>query len=402
MSKVQKYLRTYAESEIRALTDFPTSTPYTNVAVIPVYKETRTFFLRLLNSPLVNEKVLLILVINQPESDRNNVPQQALAQLILQSGKMLWQNHNLSLIQPTGKAAHVMLVNRYQDGMKINPRQGVGLARKIGADIATALISQNLIASPWIGSTDADTHLPDNYFSVLKDIPGNTSAITYNFNHKNLNDPLSEATQLYQRALEYYVAGMRWAGSGYAFHTIGSCLAFRYDYYAQVRGFPKRAAGEDFYLLNKLAKQARIRTLDESVITIEPRESDRVPFGTGPAVSKILMLDNPAEDYHYYHPGLFTELKSCLKIMDILWQYREQQQHWLKQFSEPSKSALEQLKINQLLLHIQSHAKNEAQCKSQVFQWFDAFRTLKYLHYIQEHYLSPMPLTKAIALSPFK
>ena len=47
---------------------------------------------------------------------------------------------------------------------------------------------------------------------------------------------------------------MKYARSPYAFHTIGSTMAVSANHYAKVRGFPKREAGEDFYLLNKLAK----------------------------------------------------------------------------------------------------------------------------------------------------
>ncbi len=70
------------------------------------------------------------------------------------------------------------------------------------------------------------------------------------------------ATQLYELSLRYYVAGMKFARSPYAFHTIGSSMAVSPVHYARVRGFPKREAGEDFYLLNKLAKLGSVLELD--------------------------------------------------------------------------------------------------------------------------------------------
>jgi len=275
------------------------------------------------------------------------------------------------------------------------------VARKVGADVACALIDKGIIDSPWICSTDADTQLPDNYFSVLAGVPENTSAITYKFCHINNDDPLSKATLLYEEALRYYVSGLKWAGSNYAFHTVGSTLAFRSDYYALVRGFPKRSAGEDFYLLNKLAKLDPIRNMDDATLLIEPRCSDRVPFGTGPAVSKILQLPD-MEHYTYYHPQLFIELKNCLEAMENLWEEKDDFPLWLSKLSEASQYALTQLQFNKLTSHILKQISNKQQCKRHIEQWFDGFRTLKFIHYMQDTYYFPIPLKEAIQRAPFQ
>ena len=113
------------------------------------------------------------------------------------------------------------------------------------------------IKNHFFGSTDADSHLPDNYFSSHPQDP-KISVIIYTFKHENLGNDIGHATLLYETALRYYVAGLSWAGSPYAFYSIGSILAFNVKHYCQARGFPKRAAGEDFYLLNKLAKLGSI------------------------------------------------------------------------------------------------------------------------------------------------
>ena len=174
-------------------------------------------------------------------------------------------------------------------------------------------------------------------------------------------------------------------------------MAFHYRYYANVRGFPKRPAGEDFYLLNKLAKQAAIINLSNATIAIEPRMSERVPFGTGPAVTKILALDDPSTGYHYYHPLLFTELKNCLIALSQLWQYKDNFNHWLTTLTEEVKFGLEQLNINKLLIHLRNQSNTESQCLEQVHQWFDAFRTLKFIHYLQKEYYPAVVLSDAIS-----
>ena len=400
MPNTDKYLHQYAESEVNFLEDFPPHFSYENSIVIPAYNESHQFISNFINSKLSNEKVLLIVVINQPVNNSNIEIQIQLDRKICSFGKLQWQYKNLSLIELSKVCANVLVVDRYSGSNKIPDKQGVGLARKIGADIATALIKKNIIKSNWICSTDADAHLPNNYFSVLINLPKKVSAAIYEFSHIDNNNPLSTATQHYEKALRYYVSGLKWAGSKCAFHTIGSTLAFRKDYYSEVRGFPKRSAGEDFYLLNKLAKLADIKLIKKAVINIEPRVSDRVPFGTGPAVAKILALKN-LDDYHYYNPQLFSELKNCLLALDSFWDNRNNYQHWYSSLSEPTQFGLEQLRFNRLIEHLLNQNTNKQQTLVQINQWFDAFRTLKFIHYLQENSYPPIPLEQALKINPF-
>ena len=117
---------------------------------------------------------------------------------------------------------------------------------------------------------------------------------------------------------------MKYARSPYAFHTIGSTMAVNAFHYAKVRGFPRRQAGEDFYLLNKLAKVGAIRQLSEETecesIDIAARLSDRVPFGTGAATGKIMELEDPAREYLFYHPAVFGLLRGWLGSLGTFWQ----------------------------------------------------------------------------------
>jgi hypothetical protein len=105
------------------------------------------------------------------------------------------------------------------------------------------------------------------------------------------------------------VLGLREAHSPYAYHSIGSTLAIHAETYAVVRGVPRRNAGEDFYLLNKAAKVDRIAILAEPSIAITARYSQRVPFGTGPALKTM-----PANLEHFlsYPPAAFLDLQDIV------------------------------------------------------------------------------------------
>ena len=86
--------------------------------------------------------------------------------------------------------------------------------------------------------------------------------------------------------------------------------------YAQVRGFPKRLAGEDFHLCNKLTKVGASYVAKSQPIQLAGRLSKRVPFGTGAALHKISELLLRGEKYHSYASSSFEMLKSWLRFLE--------------------------------------------------------------------------------------
>jgi len=394
---IKKYLENYAEPEIEALHSFPKSDTYEHVVVIPAYKESDNFIRRFLASKLVDKKVLLITVVNQPDTDTHRLPQETLHQQICLLGKLAWHHQSLNLISLNNSSSDVLLVDRFT--MPIPQEQGVGLARKLGVDLAVALHSKGLINTLWLHSTDADASLPDNYFEVLKNTSHSAVAACYNFNHSSKNVDIHQANQKYEAALRYYVAGLKYAGSNYAFFTIGSTLTFKLPQYCMVRGFPKRSAGEDFYLLNKIAKLGTVDFFKETIIEIDARTSDRVPFGTGPAVSKILSLTENNDDYCYYNPRVFDFLKTFLNASGALWLSRDDLSSWLEQLP---------IEINVALIELNfvSFVKKQSKVAQQQFNkqldvWFDAFKTLKFIHAIRAQGFGDIPLHKAIEEAVF-
>ena len=169
--------------------------------------------------------------------------------------------------------------------------------------------------------------------------------------------------------------------------------------YCQARGFPKRSAGEDFYLLNKLAKLGDVVYLADVSIKLDARPSQRVPFGTGPAVQNIMLLEEQGLDYQYYHPEIFIELKASLKAFENLWQYRETPELWLTSLSNNSKQAL--INIGLLTFISKQKTSKQAQFDKQLTVWFDSFKTLKFIHALRDLGLGNIPLEQAIANAPF-
>ena len=266
---MDKYLRQYAERGTAAVEDIPAGEPWQQVVVIPVCNEPTDILRPLPPGP---GRSLMILVVNEAGTAPRHVSlaNQDFAAELQARFRLRWQSaaaSGLTLYHDPGSSRDVLLVDRFSDGRKFPPKGGVGHARKTGADLAAYLIHQRRVRSPWIHCTDADVRLPRRYFScstALSDTAAqDTAALVYPFRHSIAADTMvvkeggdetpniqrrkiMQVTRLYEYSLRYYVAGLSFAHSPYAFHTIGSTIAVNAAHYAKVRGFPRRQAGEIF------------------------------------------------------------------------------------------------------------------------------------------------------------
>ena len=132
----------------------------------------------------------------------------------------LWRSARdpgLSLWRDPCGGRDLLLVDRFSEGRHLPAKGGVGFARKIGVDLALALIHRQRIHTTWIHCTDADVQLPATYFArsnSLQDNAWKISALVYPFSHSDDQDKSESrevvmATLLYELSLRYYVAGMK-------------------------------------------------------------------------------------------------------------------------------------------------------------------------------------------------
>jgi len=409
---LSRYLNQYAEPEAKQLNGL--TDPFQRCVCIPAYNEPPVFIDRLLTFINQQTATLAIIVLNRPDNSQseneseNHICQQVLTEKL----SIHWQSENIQLHRAQNQSA-ILLVDRFDKGPAVAAKQGVGMARKIAADIALQLIYQQQISEPWIYSTDADVILPDNYFNrsgsfveqglnkhrgTAQASPNNIAAYILDYQHIATSDQaINEATRLYEHRLNAYVDGLTLAGSPYAFQTLGSTLCIHANHYAMVRGFPKRAAGEDFYLLNKLRKTGLIVSLKTPTIQIESRISHRTPFGTGSSVDDILANDDPLQATIFYHPQLFVFLHDTLRWLEYLstndlilqkdkdWQevintYKE----WTKEKKAKISEALTTINFNSGFIHCLNNSRDASQFTRQMDAWFDGFKTLKYLHALRD------------------
>lgn len=378
--------------------------------VIPACNETPGF---LRAPPPCSGRSLMILVINESVSvsDRVSLSNRALAASVQARFELQWQSapefsgFKLSLFRDPLAPRDVLLVDRFNEGRKLPVKGGVGHARKIGVDLAVSLIHRKRINSHWVHCTDADVQLPETYFTCSNAVQNSGSGyavLIYPFHHSDDQERVESkevvlATQLYELSLRYYVAGMKFADSPYAFHTIGSTMAVSAIHYAKVRGFPRREAGEDFYLLNKMAKVGSVLELgsgsDCEPLEIEARRSDRVPFGTGAAVIKITDLADPVRDFRFYDPAVFELLQQWLQSLPAIWKSRSKDLTTNIE-SQSLLAGLKQIKTDQALDHAFRQSKDLDQFTRQMHTWFDAFRTLKLIHILRDLHLPTISYEK--------
>lgn len=367
---VARYLSNQGEPEVEALADFP-SHLWRHVIVIPAYRENGDFIARL----AAFDNLLVLVVINQPDRLPGADPQN-LRLLAEYSGNTAWQCAKLRLTQLNNQNSHCLLVDR--TAAPIPAHQGVGLARKLGNDLALALWHRGAITRPWLWNSDADAHLPTDYFAIAPN--ENSVACVYPFRHLSVDvdtdSATAVATRLYEQTLNYYVAGLRWAGSPYAYHTLGSTQVISCDAYAKVRGYPKRSGGEDFYLLNKVAKLGAVESLIQPTIALAARQSDRVPFGTGPAVGKIVATGDSAL---FYHPQCFVALKQLLTKANAA----RSVEQFVALLDATEREALETLGLDRFSQHCHKQQLRNAGFAKHWQIWFDGFLTLKFIHFAE-------------------
>ncbi len=376
---LRQYLAGYAENEVQLIPAIPEQ--FDHCLVIPAFDETWQDLSEVWAR--VNGNYLVILVINAPSVHQATLKLFARAAGDDGSGQIRY----IPGEQP------LLVIDRCTGTHTILPRHGVGLARKIGTDVALALISQGTVASRRINMTDADAILPADYFKSPFD-PGDAAEV-YPFEH--IAEPGNEVpTCLYDLSTLYFAAGLNWAGSAYGYPSLGSTMAVNANHYAMVRGFPKKSAAEDFYLLNKLAKTGKVRRVAIPPIRLSGRLSTRVPFGTGPGIQKIMDLTSPLDQYQFYHPHGFALLKEFLDALNSYWRSPE----GLLACDPTTVAFAEENNLGELLDRQRRQIKSEPVFLRFVRAWFDGFRTLKFIHFHRAAGLDSVPV-KSVLEAPF-
>ena len=276
---------------------------------------------------------------------------------------------------------------------------GVGLARKIGMD--EALHRFNSLDKPagLIAGFDADSLVEKNYLTEIEDLFERfpkTNACSVNFEHpiegSDFDDDIYKNIINYELHLRYFNEALKFANFPYAYHTIGSAFIVRADIYAQEGGMNRKKAGEDFYFLQKIITRGNYNEINTTRVIPSPRVSDRVPFGTGAAVKK--MINHNVNEYFTYKLEVFIILKEFFENVGFFYtKYSE------KNVNEIILDFLKLNKFEEDLKKIRKNSPNKDVFNKRFFDWFNAFRVIKFVNYVHgKYYEKDKVLSESIKL----
>jgi hypothetical protein len=342
---------------------------------------------------ILDDTLMLLVVNNRPPESADAANQMELREQIDDNAQTLrW------LKDKSAKGTLPLAwIDASSPGRELPRWGGVGLARKIGCDSVLALLLE--LKKPTVlddfifFSLDADTTVSSDYLETAGyelQKSGCTGGVI-SFKHQKADSPESQAAiDEYEAFLNYYVEGLRWAGSPYAFHTVGSCLCFTALGYVRANGFAaRRQAGEDFYFCMELVKTGAICEINKTMVFPSARISWRVPFGTGKRMAEAAL--NGREPLLVYDFRVFVSLREFLTAVSTHTDAgtericAELTNHSTSEF-------LESRRFSRIWGHFQQQYKTRDAMLAAFHRWFDGFVTLKYIHWLTEKEWPRRPL----------
>ncbi len=250
----------------------------------------------------------LIVCVNQPDAWWNDPEKRSIC---------IDNQKSIALLQDENRFP-ITLIDKSSKGKAWQGKQkGVGWARKLVMDKA----SERGQAKDLILSIDADSEYPSDYLSSVLSLfskKPNCVGLANPYYHRLTKDRKANLAILrYEIYMRNYAINMILIDNPYQFSALGSALATKISVYNRVGGMTPKAAGEDFYFLQKLRKFGAVENWNHVRVYPAARFSDRVNFGTGPAMIKGQAGD--WSSYPIYPYQLFGEIKSTYELFPELY-----------------------------------------------------------------------------------
>ncbi|HSG68325.1 MAG TPA: hypothetical protein VK994_06450, partial [Bacteroidales bacterium] len=194
---------------------------------------------------------------------------------------------------------------------------GVGWARKVAMDAVSAEADSNDIMITLDGDTDFN---PGYFRSVLANFAKRPAAVGLSvpYYHRLTGSEAEDRAILrYEIYMRSYSINLWRIGNPYHFTALGSAMAVPVSAYRAIGGMSPKKSGEDFYFLQKLTKYGLLLTWNEEKVYPAARFSDRVFFGTGPAMIKGSAGD--WDSYPVYHHSLFDAIRQTYESFATLY-----------------------------------------------------------------------------------
>jgi hypothetical protein len=285
------------------------------------------------------------------------------------------------------------IISHYIDNLS-GKQTGAGVPRKMLMDEALLRLLRVDNEAGIIVSLDADCTVDKNYlqeihraFKADKKLCSATIEFHHPVAHLPEDDPVRIATERYELYLRYYRCALAFCGYPYPYYTIGSAMAVRASVYAGAGGMGRQEAGEDFYFLQKVFPLGKTIHIDTTRVYPAARLSDRVPFGTGTAIRRI-MAEKEMRKMTYSLESfqtlkrLFDSIEvfyasGSIEIDNIISSYPQ----YMRKF----------LQTDHFLQHVEEIKANVADVhffRKRFFNYFNAFKIVKYLNFVHPEWLA--------------
>lgn len=365
---------------------------FNNIIVIPAVEEYNNIRQLLISLSENDEKhfgdSLIIFVINNTESAEENVKNDNQKSLELLEQIISKQNGDELTERVITSGLNIGLVNASSAGSRLPEKDGgVGLARKIGMDLALTVFDYSTNAKKILICLDADCTVEKNYLTQIVDVLNerNLSASFVQYEHLLPEEEKEkQAIICYEIFLRCYLLGLKFANSPFAFPTIGSTMICDYESYIKIGGMNKKKAAEDFYFMEKLAKITRVEKIESTKVYPASRGSWRVPFGTGQRVNRFLAGSH--DEYFLYDPKSFDVLKKWLSVFSSEENLSAEKYLSAAESIHPAlKEFLTNNSFEENWNKILASSGSKKQIQKQKLIWFDGFRTLKLIHFLRDN-----------------
>ena len=275
---------------------------------------------------------------------------------------------------------------------------GVGLARKIGMEWAVRGFLQSGNSDGIIISLDADCTVSEKYLSIIENQFSTYSpnCCVLNFHHRfdEKDKKIEEAIDQYEQYIWYFRNALKAIDFPYYYHTIGSAFAVSADAYVRVGGIGRQQGGEDFYFLQKVFSLGKTVELMKAFVYPEARFSDRIPFGTGPALEKIIASTDGV--LSVYSVEAFSALKSFFDLrINFYKQSDDVVNDLIKNLHVSIGHFMQDYNLQSAITDCNENSATLATFQKRFFHHFNAFVIIKYLNFVHSNYFDLIPIQEA-------
>jgi hypothetical protein len=387
--KVKTYLKKYASKKWSIEPE--SGELYKNIIVIPSIAEHENLKKCVLsladNDKKYFNSTLVIIVVNNTPGALEDIKDNNRQTIEFLTNIINGNKNDKAALKIRSSGLNIAFINAAGTGLELSEKEGgVGLARKTGMDLSLTKFNYSIPGKNIIVCLDADCTVSKNYITEITGYFNKyfVSAASINFEHPvNGEGKETEAVICYEIFLRYYVAGLLYASSPYAFQTIGSAMVCDAESYIKNEGMNKKKAAEDFYFLEKLSKNYKIDFIKDAYVYPSGRSSLRVPFGTGQRITRF--LSGSKNEYVLNDPRSFGILKEWLDIfMNVEnkdpFEYLEQ----AALIHDELKNFLSDRNFIDDMKNIIANSAGNEQFTRQKMRWFDGFKTLKLIHHLRD------------------